>query len=737
MHELLRARVHGALLWRPGDRDPASAPELEQTLVPEHAKRAQDRVAVHVENGREVAGGWKPLAGPRLSLGDRAANLGGDLLVELERFAPIDLDVQHGAINFSFIVGRRRIRRRLAVPIDSSALRVEAGTSAVRVRRRRRGRLRRRLVQRLLALAGIVTILGVLLGFAFAGSSDKIAGGVRVDGVDVGGLTRGEATAKLEAKARSVSHVPVVFTARGLSWRIRPVSLGVEADWAAAVKLAEEHGDGFGPFRGFRRIGVRVFGADVSPPTRVWSRALNLELARIGRAVGTPHRDAAIVLHGLRPAVVAGRTGLGLDRKAAASAIVEALTSFQRGDPVGLPVRVDTPRVTAADLAPVLAQVRTAVSRPIRMSLGSSSWRLQRGQVATLLSLPHGGSDSLAIGGAAADRYFARLGRGLGRPPRDATFRPLASGRVVVVPSRQGRVIDISATRRNILAAAVSPEARRARVVVTTQDAKRSTAEASAMGITRRIGGYETIYGGDPNRIHNVQLVARLIDGKLIAPGATFSFNQTTGARTASKGFLEAPVIINGEVTTGLGGGVCQVSTTVFNAAYEAGLKITTRTNHALYISHYPQGRDATVDYPDVDLRFVNDTSHWILLRTFVGSYSLDVDLYGAAIHRRVVSETRPLVETGPAPIKRVPDPTLYKGAKVLEDSGEPSRSTSVRRLVYSGGKLLYDNTWYSSYRGEDRVVRVGTKPRPQPKKRKGPSGPSGPTGPPGVSSQR
>jgi vancomycin resistance protein YoaR len=259
------------------------------------------------------------------------------------------------------------------------------------------------------------------------------------------------------------------------------------------------------------------------------------------------------------------------------------------------------------------------------------------------------------------------------------------------------------------------------------------------MGITTRISRYETIYGGDPNRIHNVQLVARLIDGKLIAPGATFSFNQATGARTASKGFLEAPVIINGELTTGLGGGVCQVSTTTFNAAYEAGLKITARTNHALYISHYPQGRDATVDYPDVDLRFVNDTSHWILLRTFVGSYSLDVELFGGPVHRRVVSETRPLVETGPPPIKRIPDPSLFKGATALEDSGEPPRSTSVRRLVYSHGKLLYDNTWYSSYRGEDRIVRVGTKPRPQPKKKKkkGPSGPSGPTGPTGVRSQQ
>ena len=292
-------------------------------------------------------------------------------------------------------------------------------------------------------------------------------------------------------------------------------------------------------------------------------------------------------------------------------------------------------------------------------------------------------------------------------------------------------MIDVPKTERSILAAALSTSHRTARVAVTTRAARRSTAEARAMGITTRIGGYETIYGGDPNRIHNVQLVARLIDGKLVAPGATFSFNQATGARTASKGFLEAPVIINGELTNGLGGGVCQVSTTVFNAAYETGLKITARTNHALYISHYPQGRDATVNYPDTDLRFVNDTPHWLLVRTFVGSSSLVVNLYGSPIHRRVVSETRPLVETGPVPIKRVPDPTLFRGVTAVDEYGQPPRSTSVRRLVYTAnGKVLYDNTWYSSYRGEPQVVRFGTREK---KPKKGPSGPSGPTGPTGA----
>jgi len=237
------------------------------------------------------------------------------------------------------------------------------------------------------------------------------------------------------------------------------------------------------------------------------------------------------------------------------------------------------------------------------------------------------------------------------------------------------------------------------------------------MGITGLVGSYETIYGGIANRIHNVQLVARLIDGKLIAPGATFSFNGATGERTADKGFLEAPVIINGELSTGLGGGICQVSTTVFNAAYEAGLPITSRTNHALYISHYPLGRDATVNYPDTDLKFVNDTPHWLLLRTFVGSSSLVVNLYGAPQNRRVQTETAPLRVLAPPPLEKKVDKSLDPGEVVVESYGVPAQATSVHRRVYSqSGELLSDSTWSSTYSAEPKIVLVGPKKKKKPK---------------------
>ena len=275
----------------------------------------------------------------------------------------------------------------------------------------------------------------------------------------------------------------------------------------------------------------------------------------------------------------------------------------------------------------------------------------------------------------------------------------------------------------------LSPTSRQAALSVGTTEPERSTADAKAMGITGVVGSYTTTYGGTEGRLHNVQLVADLIDGALVAPGARFSFNETTGERNEAKGFEEAPVIINGELQNGIGGGVCQVSTTVFNAAFDAGLSIERRTNHALYISHYPLGRDATVNYPDLDLVFTNDTDRWLLVRTFVGAGSLTVNLYGTPQNRRVETETAPLEVEGKVPWKRIDDPTMFKGEKVVEQFGAPPRSTSVTRRVYAAdGALMYDTTWSSYYVGEPTVVRLGSKPRPKPEPKSSPPPKAGPS---------
>ena len=536
------------------------------------------------------------------------------------------------------------------------------------------------------------------------GSADRLAAGTRIAGVDVGGLTPRAATHLLEKRFASVASMPVTFVGGGKTFQVTPSSFGVAVDWPAAVAAARDQGGGLAVLRGYRRIRLELFPQDVSPPVRVYDPGLSYELGVLARAVAEPQQDARLVRRGLHITIAPGSSGRSLDRTAARALLVDSLSSLSR-QPVTLPVVVHTPSVTVASLVDTQRLAARMVSAPVTMTVGATRLRLPRWRIAKMLDLT-----TLRFSGPVADGYFAHLRKQLDRPAHDATFA-VSAARVRVVPARPGVELDIPHSADRIAAAAKRTQNRSAALVVAVDQPSRSTAQAEAMGITGTVGTYETFYGGDPNRIHNVQLVAHLVDGALIAPGATFSFNGTTGERTAAKGFLEAPVIVNGELQTGLGGGVCQVSTTVFNAAYEGGLPITARTNHALYISHYPLGRDATVDYPDIDLKFVNDTGHWLLLRTWVGASSLTVGLYGSPQHRRVVSIPQPLKVVAPPPVQKTVDATLKPGEVVVDDSGVPAQSTSVERKVYSrAGKLLSDQTWYSSYRAEPKIVRVGPK---------------------------
>jgi vancomycin resistance protein YoaR len=597
---------------------------------------------------------------------------------------------------------------------------VAASSSAVRARRRAAARAR--LWTRLGVAAVVACAALVALGVGFAGSPGKLAQGTRVAGVELGGLTPAAATRLLQRRAAHLSHAPVTFTAVGKRFRLTPSQLGVKVDWAAAVARAKEQGDGFGPVRGYRRLELQVFPQEVAAPPQVYRPGLTYELGVLAKAIDVPHREATLVRRGLHVTIAPGSTGRVLDRDAAHDVIVDALSSFSRAAPVSLPVTSVMPKVTVASLAATQRAASTIVAAPVSVDIGATRLRIPRWRLATILSFGRAGR-SLSFSGPAADRYFARIEKYMNHPPRDARFAVNASGTVRVVPATPGIALDVPRTANRILAAARRPANRAATAVLAQQQPKLTTAAAQAMGITGTVASYETLYGGDPNRIHNVQLVAHLVDGKLIAPGATFSFNHATGERSAEKGFLEAPVIINGELQTGLGGGVCQVSTTVFNAAYEAGLPITARTNHALYISHYPLGRDATVNYPDVDLKFVNDSGHWLLLRTFVGSSSLVVGLYGTPVHRRIETTTAPLKVVAPPPVHKTVDATLAPGTVAVDDYGVPAQSTAVDRKVYSpSGKLLSDQTWYSSYVAEPKVVRVGpAKPKAKPKPAKKP----------------
>ena len=583
---------------------------------------------------------------------------------------------------------------------------------------RRARRLDRPLLTTVAIVGCLLAAIAVLVGLAFAGSDQELAEGTRVAGVDVGGRSLREATRLLQRRFERGADVPVTFAARDETYRFTANQLGVEPNWRGAVEAAAEESGGFGPVRGFRRLHTRVFGADVFPQVGVSGHALDFALDEIAKEVDVAPRDAALVRHGLRVAVASGRTGEQLDRERAARIIVRTLAALERRSrlEVALPVTVAAPRVTRADLAPAVQTARTALSAPVLLRGEGRTWRIPRWRIARLLGLPRGGSTELAIAGTGADAYFRALAKRVDREPADASF-DVSTSPIEVVPARDGLELDGVTTARRLLRAVTSTTNRVARLAVVRSAPSLSTKEAREMGVTEQLSTYKTYNAGSYDRITNLRLGVEALDATLVAPGDTFSLNDAIGERTVERGFRPAPVIIGTKYSTEVGGGTSQVATTVFNAAWEAGVRITERNPHALYISRYPLGRDATVYWPSLDLKFQNDTKHWILVRGFAEGDGIRVSLYGGE-ERRVESSPGTRTITGPLPVKRIKDKKLPKGTTIVEEQGEPPSTTTVTRTIYGeDGTLLRSETWTTTYKAEPRVVRVGTKPKPTQKK--------------------
>ena len=252
------------------------------------------------------------------------------------------------------------------------------------------------------------------------------------------------------------------------------------------------------------------------------------------------------------------------------------------------------------------------------------------------------------------------------------------------MPARDGLELNVPQAARAILRAATRPTNRVAQLTVARALPERTTAEALAMGIDTRMSSYKTYYSGTADRITNLQLGVRALDGTLVAPGGTFSLNEAIGERTVERGFRSAPVIIGNEYAEEVGGGTSQVATTAFNAAWEAGLRITERHPHSLYISRYQLGRDATVYWPSLDLKFVNDTDD-VGARQGLrrGRRDQHRDLRRRDAARRELGDAarrdRAACRSSASRIRRSP-----KGKTVVEEEGSAPTRTSATRKVYS-----------------------------------------------------
>lgn len=242
--------------------------------------------------------------------------------------------------------------------------------------------------------------------------------------------------------------------------------------------------------------------------------------------------------------------------------------------------------------------------------------------------------------------------------------------------------------------------------------------KANTFGIEELIGtGTSLFQGSIPGRVHNVTLAATRINGLLVPPGETFSFNKAIGDISSFTGYQQAYVIQNGRTVLGDGGGVCQVSTTFFRALLNAGLPITQRQPHAYRVGYYeqdsPPGLDATIFVPTVDLQFKNDTDNHILIQTAIDPvyYRLTFNLYGRTDGRKVEITKPVILSQSPAPEPSYQDdPSLPKGEVKQVDFAAAGARVTFSRKVTRNGKVLIDEKFDSTYRPWQAVYLRGTK---------------------------
>ncbi|HEU5486089.1 MAG TPA: VanW family protein [Microlunatus sp.] len=465
-------------------------------------------------------------------------------------------------------------------------------------------------------VAGTVLVLVgavYLIGYVMAG--DKLPREAQIAGVAVGGLSTADATEKLQAELGEHAASPIEVRAGDEKAQVVPAEAGLGVDWAASVELAGG-GRSLDPRHIWR---VLTGGSQTDPVIVTDADALDAAVAGLATKVDREPKDAKLAFDDGKVVQTDGKDGVSLDQERAADAIEQAyLTS---DDPVDLPAEVTEPEVTTAEVAELATSyAKPAVSGPIRVRAGAAgSFTVTRAMIGDSISFvaadgtlkPQLDADELR---EAADDAVSEVEL---KKPKDATVK-LVDGKPEVVPAVNGTTVtaaDLAATVEPLLTK--TGKDRTGDVQLTGAKASFSTEDAENLGIKRVTGKFTTYFPYATYRNVNIGRAAELINGTVLKPGETFSLNGIVGERTKANGFVEGYIIQGGKFKKELGGGVSQSATTTYNAMFFAGLKDIQHQPHTLYIDRYPPGREATVAWPSLDLKFQNDTDYGVLVQAY------------------------------------------------------------------------------------------------------------------------
>lgn len=565
-------------------------------------------------------------------------------------------------------------------------------------------------------LAGVILLGGVVAGTDIALSLGRIHPGVRIGEVPVGRMTVADATSAVAAHVARASEEPVSIQVEDATWTIAADDVALSVDATGLAGQAFEVGRGTFGEAVSQRARAIFGGMEVPLELDYADEALAGALDAIEAETTQPPIDAAVHVDGTQVTRTEPSDGLGIDREEAARAIIAAFVAEHRT--VTLQLVSLAPEIDTAATEDAYQAALAMVSAPVSLYYEDKRWEVPAATIGEWVGFRRAETTSTPVLEAyivseEVSATILPMVAEVGRPAKDATFKA-SSGQVTIVPSEDGLAVDGESLTTRLETVLVRSSDRTAELTMRRVSPARTTEDAQAMGIKERIATFTTEYSpSNAPRVNNIHVLSDALNGTLIAPGEVFSFNGTIGQRTAAKGYQEASAIVGGKLVPQLGGGICQVGTTIFNTVFFSGLPVVERRNHSQYISSYPKGRDATVSWGGPDFKFKNDTDHWILVATSYSNSSVTISLYGTDPGYEVTYKTGDWTEVIAPPVREVKDATLPAGTKVIEERGVSGRTIVVTRTVTKGGSVVRTDTFKSVYRPVEEVVRVGTKPVP------------------------
>jgi len=568
----------------------------------------------------------------------------------------------------------------------------------------------------MLCIAGLLAILLILFAGYSLFYSKKIYPGQFIGEVNFGGLSKKDAASKFSDMANETlrDQIKLIYSETGSEYSIQPSDIGLQYDVDASVNTLWQVGRGKNVFRAVLAQFLGIYRTNTHQALYTYnSIQLHEKIDSIAKEIDENAKDFTLEYNGSKFVLVDQRQeGRKLNQAELNEALLSCFESIYCPD-LAFERENFKPTIApeSADSSLTLAN-QILDAGQITLKGADQDIQIDKDTIAGFINTQANGSKmELFANDSRIRKYSEALAKGIDNEPISSKLSILNGKVTVFTPSKDGRVLDQASTSESIksliMARASTNLAATDTKIITLIIAKKSPdvadSDISSLGINEQIGTAMTNFKGSPvNRVHNITVGASALNGVILKPGEEFSTLSRLGAIDASTGYLEELVIKDNSTTPEFGGGLCQVSSTLFRAAMNAGMKITERQNHKYRVSYYepPVGMDATIYDPAPDFKFINNYTTSVLIQSKIENTKITFDLYGTKDNRKVEISTPIVFDfTNPDPPAYVETDTMAAGeSRRIEKDHQGASASFNYKVSGPDGTVIQEKTFKSKY---------------------------------------